>query len=163
MPHSLSALLTPTRAPHARVLKHWEGRIVSLALVRHPHAHHTLAFFSSFMRLHPLLARFSRLLLLLASWLACPLLARFSSPSLAFFRPAFFSSFSSLAFFFVLLLLLSPWLSFLPQSGPPIRCISAGRLSGRSPPQAHDDPCAPKKAGVGARERTLLRKNMGGR
>jgi len=40
VPHSLSSLLTPTRAPHARLLKHWEGRIVSLlALVRHPHAH----------------------------------------------------------------------------------------------------------------------------
>ena len=41
---SLSALLTPTRAPHARLLKHWKGRIASLlALVRQPHAHHTLA------------------------------------------------------------------------------------------------------------------------
>ena len=42
MPHS-SALLTPTRTPHACLLKHWEGRIVSLALVRYPRVYHMLS------------------------------------------------------------------------------------------------------------------------
>ena len=51
MPHLLAALLTPKCAPHARLPKHWEGRIVSLlVLVR-----------------HLLLARFSSLLLILFS------------------------------------------------------------------------------------------------
>ena len=67
MPHSLSALLTPTRAPHARLLKHWEGRIVSLlALVRYPH---TQSLASSLARSHPL-------------WLACPLLLSRACPLL---------------------------------------------------------------------------------
>ena len=56
VPHLLAALLTPTHVPHARLPKHSEGQIVSSALVR-----------------HPLLGRFSRLLLF-------PLSFRFSSP-----------------------------------------------------------------------------------
>ena len=141
MPHS-SALLTPTRAPHARLLKHWEGRIVSLlALVRHPHAHHMLT---------------------------CSLAGLHAS-----------SSFSSLAFFLVLfsLLLLSPltslalFLSLLsPQNGPSIRFISAGHLTGAVCPKLTPSHLRTftmtthalfKKAVIGARERTFLRKNNG--
>ena len=87
MPHSLSALLTPTRVPHTRLLKHWKGQIVSLlALVRHPHAH-SLA--STLVRSHSC----SRARFLLASSLArlpasCSLVltrSRFLSGSLACF------------------------------------------------------------------------------
>jgi len=149
VPHSWRCCSYP-HAPHARLLKHWEGQIVSLlALVRHPHVHHKLAFFSSFARLHPLLARFSRLLLVffLLPWL----------------------SFTPLSFASAFLSLLSP-----PLSSPECtsnRFISPGRLHGSSPTQAHpaplahgyhDDPCTLKKAGVRARERMLLRKNEGG-
>ena len=125
MPHLLAALLTPTRAPHARLPTHWEGRIVSLlALVR-----------------HPLLARFSSLLLIL-----------FSLPG--FLSPAFFPLCFPLAFaflspaFLLTLFLLRTYLSLV--------FISPGRLRRCSPPQAHpaplahgfhDDPCALKKGG----------------
>ena len=59
VPHSLSALLTPTCAAHAHLLKHWKGRtdwrIVLLALVRHPHAH---SLTSSLARSHACFSRF---------------------------------------------------------------------------------------------------------
>ena len=137
VPHSLSALLTPTRAPHARLLKHWEGQIVSLALVRHPHVHHTLV--CTLPRLH------------------ASSLARFLSGSLlpsCASTLAFVSCLLRLpAFFFARL----PSHFLLPQNGPPIRFISAARLGGRRvhpkltlAPLAHgyhDDPCALKKGG----------------
>ena len=50
VPHLLAALLTPTCAPHASLPKHWEGRIISSALVRHPllaRFSHPFAFFLS--------------------------------------------------------------------------------------------------------------------
>ena len=65
VPHLLAALLTPTHVPHARLPKHWEGQIISSALVK-----------------HPLLARFSRPLLF-------PLSFRFF-----FFLFCFFCSFA---------------------------------------------------------------------
>ena len=81
VPHSLSALLTPTRAPHARLLKHWESRIVSLlALVRY-HTRTTCGA-CSLAGLHASsLARFfpRALQLSLSFWLACPLAFFFSS------------------------------------------------------------------------------------
>ena len=143
MPHSLSALLTPTRTPNARLLKHWEGRIVSLVPVRHPHAHHmlacslagshtsslarfsgsrlpscisTLAFFLSLAHLHTRF--FPRALpLSLTSRLTCPLL---------------FSFCTDLQFF------LYPW------------PVSAGAESPQAHPaplmhRYHDDLCARKK------------------
>ena len=116
---------TLTRAPHARLPKHWEGRIVSLlALVR-----------------HPLLARFS-----------------FSSPSLAFFRPAFFHLRFPLSRF-------SPHRTYLPFVLY-LRAVSAGVVRSKlTPPHwrtvTMTTRALSKKAGVGSRERLLLRKNGG--
>ena len=115
VPHSLS-LLKPSRAPHACLLKHWKGQIVSsLALVRHPHAH-SLA--SSLALLHTcfsrLLASFPRFFphalpcflfsracsLALPFWLACPLLARFSSRVLPLSLSFFFERTSPILFIY---------------------------------------------------------------
>ena len=107
VPHLLAALLTPTRAPHVCLQKHWEGRIVSSALVR-----------------HPLLARFSSLLLVLFSLPGFPLL-------------------SSLPLF-----LLRTYFSFVLHP----RAVSAGCRPPQAQPAPlghgyHDDPCALKKGG----------------
>ena len=166
MPHLLSALLTPTRAPHARLLKHWEGRIVSLlALVRHPHAHHTLA--CSLADLHASsLARFFPRALTPSS---CSLLV-LSSPSLSFsFSSPLLFLLSRLAFFS----LLSPFSSHFSllrtdlQFVLYLRAVSAGTVHPKlTPPHlctvTMTTRALTKKAGVGARERTLLRKNKCG-
>ena len=129
MPHLLAALLTPTRTPHARLLKHWVGRIVSLALVR-----------------HSLLARFSRPLLFPLTLFS----SRFSLLTL------FSSDFSILTLFsshFSLLTLFSSHFfssECTSRSFLYLRAVSVGCR----PPQAHpaplargyhNDPCAPKK------------------
>ena len=93
MPHLLAALLTPKRAPHARLPKHWVGRIVSLTLVRHPHVNHTLACPSTgkdklFHRC------WSDTRFLLASLTVCFFSSRFS------LHTFLFSNFSPHAFFF---------------------------------------------------------------
>ena len=152
MPHSLSALLTPTRAPHARLLKHWEGRIVSLVPVRHPHAHHmlacslagshasSLARFSLarfFPRAFQLSLSFSLLrTYTLASFLVC-FLSRLLLGSLArFFSPSVLTSNS----FYIRGP--SRWAQSPPKLTPPHLCTVTMTT------------CAlEKKAGVGARER----------
>ena len=160
MPHS-SALLTPTRAPHARLLKHWEGRIVSLlALVSHPHAYHKLA--CSLAGLHSSsLARFlSDSLLLLTLQLS--LSFSFSSPS-SFSHP--FTSLAS-AFFS---LLSPPLFSSERTSNSFYICGPSRRRSVRpklTPPHLRTvtmtTRALSKKVGVGARERMLLRKIRAG-
>ena len=109
----------------------------------HPHTHHTLASFSPFARLNPLLARFSSLLLVL-----------FSLPG--FLSPRFLSSpLFSLPLFSLPLLSLPLFSLLLFSSGRTSRSfLSPGHLRGCSLPQAHpttlahgyhDDPCALKK------------------
>ena len=89
VPHLLVTLLTPTRTPHARLPKHWEGRIVLSVLVR-----------------HPLLARFSRPLLFHLSF-------RFFFFLFCFSLLTLFSPHSFLSSLFSLLTLFSPH-AFLP-------------------------------------------------
>ena len=130
VPHSLSALLTPTQAPHARLLKHWEGRIVSLlALVRHPHVHHTLACSLAGSHASSLACSFPHALQL-SLFLSC---AYTLASSLTRLHPllARFSRASSLTYFSLLY-------------GPPILFISVARLSGhRVPPSSPRPTCAP--------------------
>ena len=119
VPHLLAALLTPACAPHARLPKHWEGRIVSLlALVR-----------------HLLLARFSSLLLVLFS------LPGFVSPR--FLSPRFFlSRFSPLSLFSSQNVPPVRFISLGRLRGVP-SVPSSPRPTG--PCGYHDDPCALKK------------------
>ena len=126
VPHSLSALLSPTCAPHARLLKHWERRIVSLlALVRHPRARSLLPSRAS------TLASFSARLPA-----SCSLLFSHAS-SLAFF------SLRTDLQFFLFLRPVSAGVEF-PQAHP-------APLAHRY----HDNPCARKRAGLSARERNM--------
>jgi len=122
----------------------------------HPHAHHTLACPSTGK---DELSRGWR-------WLDTRFLVAsqayfsFSSPSLDFFRPAFFC-------------LLSLSLSSLPlfsQNVPLVRFISPGRLRGCSPPQAHpaplvhgfhDDPCTLKKGGSLSSRKIVAKEEWG--
>ena len=114
---------------------------------------------------HLLTCRLARFLLLFLSGF----LSLSSLCLLLLLSPLFLSLLSSFSCHFSLLLLLS---LFSPQNGPPIRFISAGRLGGGVRPKLTSPhlrrvtmtTCAlSKKAGVGARERTLLRKNKGAR
>ena len=138
VPHLLAALLTPTHVPHARLPKHWEGQIISSALVR-----------------HPLLARFSRPLLF-------PLSFRFSSPHTFPFRTLFSLPFSPhflSSDFFSQNVLLTRF--YIP--GPSPRGAVRPKLTPRHwRAVTMMTRALPKKAGVGAHERLPLRKNGGG-
>ena len=161
VPHLLAALLTPTCAPHARLPKHSEGRIVSSALVRHP----LLGRFSRHL-LFPLSSRFSsphffsseRFFPLLSLLTFSPQTFSLHTFSLDFFSLDFFSSerlsplrTSLFRFFLTFLYLRTSLLTERTSRFLSLVFICPGRLPQAHPAPPghgyHDDPCALKKGG----------------